>query len=121
MQPFGAGFGGFGGERLGGMRFEVLARLFFLLDALAHAFAGRDHEKRDVIASAFFRIENVIAQAESIGLGLAAEPERVQRRFRSRREKMDRISIALGLEKLPNAARLHPSREILFYFFGLVV
>ena len=44
MQPFGAGFGGFRGERLRGMGFEIFAGLFFLLDALANAFAGRDDE-----------------------------------------------------------------------------
>ena len=36
-------------------------------------------------------------------------------------KKMDGIAIALGFEKLPDAARLHPFRNILLHFFGLVI
>ena len=33
---------------------------------------------------------------------------------------MDGISVALGFEELPDAARLHPLGDILLYFFGFV-
>ena len=55
MQPFGAGFGGFGGQSLRGVGFEIFAGFLFLLDALANAFAGGDHEEDDVIAARFLR------------------------------------------------------------------
>ena len=56
MQPFGAGFGGFGGESLRGVGFEIFAGFLFPLDALANALPGGDYEKNDVIAAAFFGI-----------------------------------------------------------------
>src|SRR5579862_387206 len=102
------------------MGFEILPSCLCFLYALANSFSGRDHKQNHVIASAFFCIEHIITQAKPIRLGLTAEFECMLRRNTARSIEMNRIAIAFSLKKLPNAARLHPLSDFLFYVFYLM-
>src|SRR6202007_2171897 len=117
VQPFGAGFGGFDGERLEAVGFEVVAVVLGFFAALADAFAGGHDNKGDVIALAVLGREDIIAEAEKIAEALALEIESVQRRCRTGREKMQRVAFGFGFEKLPDGANLHEFGSFVSYFF----
>src|SRR5579885_3339140 len=89
MQPFRAAFGGFDSERLQPMGEEVFAALLHLLGALAHAGAGGNDEDSEMIPAAILLRQDVIAEAESVGAGLAAEVESMERRCGAGLEEMD--------------------------------
>src|SRR6185312_11703565 len=73
-----------------------------------------------MIAPAVFWIENVIAQAKPVVLGLPPERERVNRRCRAGREQMNRVGVALGFKKLPDSLDLHESSRQRLHVFHVV-
>src|SRR5262249_29569920 len=79
VQPLRAALGGFNSEGLQAVRLEILARFFLCFRALAHAFAGGDHQEPDVIALPGLRCQDVVAQAEKIAGPLSLETEGVDR------------------------------------------
>jgi hypothetical protein len=73
-----------------------------------------------VIAAAILRVQDVIAEAEAIRLGLAGKVERMQRRSGTGGEQMDRIAFALRLKELPHRADLHEAGSFTLHFLYLL-
>ena len=61
VEPFGGGFGGFDGEGLQGVGFEVIAAIFRFLRVFEDGVAGGDDKHGDVIARGILGIEDVVA------------------------------------------------------------
>src|SRR6267154_2732393 len=88
MQPFSTSFRGLDSERLQPVRFEVVPLVFCLFAALANAFTRGNHKKSHVVALSVLWCEHVIAEAKKIAGSLPLEIKCVQRRDRSRLEKV---------------------------------
>src|SRR5437868_2781630 len=66
------------------------------------------------------RVQDVIAEAQPVGLRLPPELERVQRRRRARSEQVNRVSVTLRLEEPPNGANLQKLSGPLLHFLDLM-
>ncbi len=120
VQPLRGAFGGFNRQRLDGVRFQELACLFPLFGALSDALARRHHEQRHVIAAPFVGLQDIVAETQSIGPPLPAKMERVQRRLVPRREQVNRVAVALGLEELPHRLHFQKAGHFLLQPFHLM-
>src|SRR5690349_20748604 len=102
------------------MGLEELARLLCFFRVRHHTLARSDDKHREVVAMSIHGIENVITEAETIRFCLTPEVECLDRRFAFRPEQVDRVSVALGFEELPNGANFHPRGHLMLHFLHVV-
>src|SRR5260370_701585 len=107
--------------RRGGRRgLEEFVGVRGALGFLADSGGGGDDENRQMIAAALFGVENIIAEAQSMGAWLAAELEYVERAFATGREELNRIAVALSFEESPDCFHLHEERGLGFHGLDVV-
>jgi len=73
-----------------------------------------------MIAAALVGVQDVVAQTQPVGAGLPAELKSMQRFQRARREQLDGISLALGLDELPHRLDLHEAGSLGLHLLHIV-